>query len=183
MVIYKTLYREETGILTLSISSGLPATSDCTKANTLIEQFQSVFTDEDMQNLPSCNKLFPDMSEINFDNDGVIKQLQEIIHSKANGSGKVPAIFLKEAVMKCGAMFHHLFCQSYLHGTALTHWVNALVCPVYKNDNNSEPVNYRPVSLTAIPCKIMEHCIVSSIWSHLDKHSIMSRQHGFRRGL
>ena len=43
-------------------------------------------------------------------------------------------------------------------------------------------VNYRPVSLTAIPCKIMEHCIVYNIWSHLDKHSIItSKQHGFRR--
>ena len=42
----------------------------------LNEQFQSVFTDEDMQNLLSCKKLFPDMTEINFDLDGVIKQLQ-----------------------------------------------------------------------------------------------------------
>ena len=40
------------------------------------------------------------------------------------------------------------------------------------------------VSLTAIPCKIMEHWIVSNIWSHLNKHSIiMSKQHGFKRGM
>ena len=81
-------------------------------------------------------------------------------------------------------MFHHLFCQSYQHGTLLSHWTNALVCPIYENSDRYEPVNYRLVSLSAIPCKIMEHCIVSNIWSHLDKHSIItSKQHGFRRGM
>ena len=45
----------------------------------------------------------------------------------------------------------------------------------------SGPVDYRPVSPTTIPCNIMEHCMVSSIWSHLNKNNIMtSKQHGFR---
>ena len=45
-------------------------------------------------------------------------------------------------------------------------------------------MNYRPVSLTASPCKIMEHCVVSNIWPHLNKHSIITcKQHGFRRGM
>ena len=72
----RALHRDEAGIHTLRISSGLPLTYDCTKANMLNKQFQSVFTDENMQNLPSCKKLFPDITEINFDIDGVIKQLQ-----------------------------------------------------------------------------------------------------------
>ena len=109
----RALHREDTCIPTLRTSSGLPATSDCAKANVLNEQFQSVFTDEDMQNLPSCKKLFPDMTEINFDIDGIIKQLQKINPNKANGPDKIPARFLKETAMECGAMFHHLFCQSY----------------------------------------------------------------------
>ena len=70
----RALHREEAGVPTLRTSSGLPATSDCAKANVLNEQFQSVFTDEDMQSLPSCKKLFPDMTEINFYIDDVIKQ-------------------------------------------------------------------------------------------------------------
>ena len=41
------LCREEAGIPTLRISSGLPAASDCAKANALNDRFQSVFTDED----------------------------------------------------------------------------------------------------------------------------------------
>ena len=176
----RALHREETGIPAIRTSSGLPATSDCAKANVLNEQFQSVFTDEDMQNLPSSKKLFSYMTEINLDIDGIIKQLQKINPNKANGPDKVPARFLKETTMECWVMF----CQSYQHGTLPSHWTHALVCPIYKKGMKPEPVNYRPVSLTAIPCKIMKNCIVSNIWSHLNKHSIItSKQHGFRRGM
>ena len=128
----RALHREETGIPTLRTSFGLPATSDCAKSNVSNEQFQSVFTDEDMQNLPSCKKLFPDMTEINFDLDSVIKQLQKINPNRANGPDKAPARFLSENAMECGAMFHHLFCQSYQHGTLPSDWTHSLVCPIYK---------------------------------------------------
>ena len=74
-------------------------------------------------------------------------------------------------------MSHHPFCQSYQHCTLPFHWTQALVCPIYKKGGKSEPVNYRPMYTAAIPCKIMEHCIVSNIWSHINK------QHGFRRGM
>ena len=76
------------------------------------------------------------MTEINFDIDGVIKQLQRINPNNTIGPDKVPAIFLKETVMECGAMFHNLFCQSYQHGTLPSHWTHALGCPVYKKARN-----------------------------------------------
>ena len=42
-------------------------------------------------------------------------------------------------------------------------------------------MNYRPVSLTSVPCKILEHIICSHVRDHLDKHSVLaSLQHGFR---
>ena len=52
------------------------------EANALNEQFQPVYTDEDMVNLPSCKKLFPYMTKINFDIYGVIKQTKN--YNKAN---------------------------------------------------------------------------------------------------
>ena len=52
------------------------------------------------------------MTEENLDIDGVIKQIQKINPNKANGPDKVPTRFLKENAIECGAMFHHLFCQS-----------------------------------------------------------------------
>ena len=43
------------------------------------------------------------------------------------------------------------------------------------------PENYRPISLTCITCKIMEHIIASNIMSHASDNNILyPLQHGFR---
>ena len=81
-------------------------------------------------------------------------------------------------------MFTHLFSQSYQHGLLPDSWTRSTVCPIFKKGNRSLPENYRPISLTAIPCKLFEHIIVSKIWDHLNKHNIITnKQHGFRKGM
>ena len=56
--------------------------------------------------------------------------------------------------------------------------------PIFKKGKRFETVNYRPVSLTCICCKIMEHLVTSPIMKHADANNIMyPLQHGFRRGL
>ena len=58
------------------------------------------------------------------------------------------------------------------------------VSPIFKKGKKFEAVNYRPVSLTCICCKIMEHLVTSHIMKHADANNIMyPLQHGFRRGL
>ena len=45
------------------------------------------------------------------------------------------------------------------------------------------PSNYRPVSLTCVPCKLLEHIVCSNIMAHLDEYKLLSdRQHAFRNG-
>ena len=42
--------------------------------------------------------------------------------------------------------------------------------------------NYRPVSLTCVPCKLLEHIVCSNIMAHLDEHKLLSdKQHAFRK--
>ena len=55
--------------------------------------------------------------------------------------------------------------------------------PVIKKGSKKEACNYRPVSLTSVPCKILEHIIFHHIMGHLDAHHVLvNYQHGFRRG-
>lgn len=52
--------------------------------------------------------------------------------------------------------------------------------PVFKKGEKYLAINYRPVSLTCICCKILEHIVVTSILNHLDAHRILlDCQHGF----
>ena len=45
-------------------------------------------------------------------------------------------------------------------------------------------MNYRPVSLTCITCKLIEHIICKHILTHLEDHKILTDlQHGFRSGI
>ena len=51
-----------------------------------------------------------------------------------------------------------------------------------KRGDRCQPSNYRPVSLTSIACKVLEHIISSTIRAHLDNHNILNKfQHGFRK--
>jgi hypothetical protein len=58
------------------------------------------------------------------------------------------------------------------------------VCPVFKKGKKFDPINYRPISLTCICCKIMEHLVPSHIMGHSDRYNILYKmQHGFRKKL
>ena len=61
--------------------------------------------------------------------------------------------------------------------------LTANICSVFKRGNSSTPSNYRPISLTASCCKVMEHIIFHSIMDHIKTNNILiSNQHGFRPG-
>ena len=52
-----------------------------------------------------------------------------------------------------------------------------------KKGSKLRAVNYRPVSLTCITCKLFEHIICKHILAHLEDHKILTDlQHGFRSG-
>ena len=57
-------------------------------------------------------------------------------------------------------------------------WKSVSVVRIYKKGSS----NCRPVSLTCICSKILEHVICSCIFEHLDCHQILTeQQHGFRQ--
>ena len=53
---------------------------------------------------------------------------------------------------------------------------------LFKKGDRSLACNYRPVSLTCIPCKLFEHIVCSNIMAHLDEHELLSdKQHAVRK--
>ena len=54
--------------------------------------------------------------------------------------------------------------------------------PIFKKGDRTAPANYRPISLTSICCKTLEHIVHSQVMNHLEQHKILSdQQHGFRK--
>ena len=58
----------------------------------------------------------------------------------------------------------------------------ANICPLYKKGDRALPSNYRPVSLTCVPFKMLEHIVCTIIMAHPEEHKLLSdRQHAFRK--
>ena len=90
--------------------------------------------------------------------------------------------FLKELAAELSPVFTHLFQQSLDTSEIPDEWSLANFCPLFKKGNRALASNYRPVSLTCILCKLLEHIVYSNIIDHLEKHSLLSdRQHAFRK--
>ena len=129
--------------------------------------------------------LFPnhenDMPEIQVTEKGVLKLLQALNISKAGGPDGIRPRVLKELASELAPIFTLLF-QASLHQQSIPDiWKHANVTPIYKKGDKTNPSNYRPVSLTCISCKLLEHIICSSLMQYLTKHNILyPLQHGFR---
>ena len=74
-----------------------------------------------------------------------------------------------------------IYNESLARGEVPDEWRQANVSPVFKKGEKYDAANYRPVSLTCICCKTLEHILVSNINKHLALDSILADcQHGFR---
>ncbi|KAF1618604.1 UNVERIFIED_CONTAM: putative RNA-directed DNA polymerase from transposon X-element, partial [Eudyptes robustus] len=76
-----------------------------------------------------------------------------------------------------------IYQQSWLTGEVPVDWRLANVTPIYKKGRMEDLGNYRPVSLTSVPGKVMEQIILSAITRHIqDNQAIRPSQHGFMKG-
>ena len=155
----KRLRTESTGTPTLFWKSCVCPT-DHTKAEALREQYESVFTNEDLENMPGMNDSpFASAPDIHFSAHGIKKQLESIQPDKASGPDMIPARVLKETASELAPVLASIFQQSYDTGTLPQTWKDATITPIYKSGPRTDPKNYRPVSLTSLCSKVMEHIV------------------------
>ena len=181
--------KENVGIAPLKVD-GITHTDPISKANILNKQFESVFSPRQPLSLKHlCSRLISSpqttMDNIKVTPEGVDKLLQGLSPHKASGPDEIspsPRI-LKELHLEIAPVLCHIFNISLDTGTVPDDWKKATVAPVFKKGLKSKPSNYRPISLTCITSKLLEHIIVSNLMTFFDKNNILSPyQHGFRSG-
>ena len=161
--------------------SGL-AESELEQAEEFNGQFTDVFNKSEHTQVPLPNRSAPLLKEIHVSAEGVTKLLKGLNPSKALGPDELHPRVLKELASELGPMFAHHFQQSVDAGEIPKKWSLSNICPLYKKGDRSLACNYRPVSLTCVPCKLLEHIVCSNIMAHLDEHKLLSdRQHAFRK--
>ena len=109
--------------------------------------------------------------------------MRELNPKKAGGPDRVPCFLLNELAAELAPVYTHLFKQSLNTGVTPPSWLEAWISPVFKKGSRCDPANYRPVSLTSVPCKLLEHILCTHIRDHLDRLGVVTDvQHGFRSG-
>ena len=177
-----------------------------TKANLFNQQFKSVFTPKEplslsrlaqmrVQDLKHEGGLPPDsdittdpqqdptvtMPEINISQNGLLKLLKNLKPGKAAGPDRLKPLLLRELREEIAPIIKVIFDRSLQTGKLPADWMTANVMPVFKKGDKSLAENYRPISLTCILCKVLEHILASNIIRHLDGQGILyDLQHGFR---
>ena len=114
------------------------------------------------------------MADITISTVGVEKLLKGLNRNKAVGPDNVHPWVLSEVASDLAPMLSHLYQQSLSYGRIPADWKRANVCPIYKKNDSSVPSNYRPVSLTCICCKLLEHIISSNLMDFFESNNTLS---------
>ena len=102
---------------------------------------------------------------------------------KSMGPDRMHPRVLRELADAIAELLSIIFERSWRTGEVPEDWRKANVNPVFKKGKKEDPGNYRPVSLTSIPGKMMEQLILESIIKQVEeKEVIRSSQHGFTKG-
>ena len=168
----------------LQPAGGTKTKCDREKAEVLNQQFQGVFTMESLGDVPLFEaSITTAMDPITVTEQGVLKQLQKLNPNKSQGPDNVSPRILKELAEDISPYLTLLFKKSLDLGVVPMAWKEANVCPIFKSGKKSDPNNYRPISLTSIIVKILEHIIFSCVMKHLTKNNLLNdAQHGFLPG-
>jgi len=126
---------------------------------------------------------FGEYEEVVISNNEVIKRLRQLNEYTSMGPDGISSFILKRCAEEVALPLTVIFNDCLRRGVCLTSWKKANIVPIFKDGDRSDPLNYRPVSLTSIPCKVMERIIKDDIMEQLiDQKVINKGQHGFVKG-
>lgn len=151
-------------------------------ADALNQQFQSVFVDDSQDSyLPRfAFRTLDTLNSVDFNVAKVEKHLHLLQKNKSKGTDAIHPYVLKESAKSFALPISLIFKLSFNTSTTPSSWSEANVSPIHKKGSKTAPANYRPISLTSVPCKIMEKIVNDTIKKFLfNKKLITNRQHGF----
>ena len=105
---------------------------------------------------------------------------KKIKSSGSAGPDGFPTLFWKKAAAGVAFLQSIIFNNSFMSSSVPDEWRLATVIPVFKKGCPSSSNIYRPISLTCMPCKMMESIIKDHMLTFLNANNLISaNQHCF----
>lgn len=178
----RNLQTVKDNVTVLMKDDGEMTTTDQEAADILGEYFREVFTKEDTDNMPNIDEMDLDWHDVDVELGirAVERRLKKLSADKSPGPDGIHPMLLKECALEVSLPLSLIFRKSFETNTLPDDWRTANVVPIYKKGTRTNRANYRPVSLTSVPCKIMESMIKEGMLKHLEVNSVVTNaQHGF----
>ncbi|CAM4551684.1 unnamed protein product [Caretta caretta] len=157
---------------------------DVEKANVLNAFFASVFTNKVSSQTAALGiTTWGIDGQPSVEKEVVRDYLEKLDVHKSMEPDELHPRVLKELVAVTAEPLAIILENSWRTGEVPDDWKKANVVPIFKKGKKEDPGNYRPVSLTSVPGKIMEQVLKESILKHLEEGKVIrNSQHGFTKG-
>ena len=113
--------------------------------------------------------LYPSQ-EVTFTEDDIGGLLSKLSIAKSAGPDGLHPRILKELSVQLAQPLSILFHMSLETGMLPVDGKIAQLSPIFKKGHRCKPGNYKPVSLTAIICKILQKLVRRNIIDHLEQN-------------
>ena len=172
------------GVGPLRLANGVLTDDPSTMADAFADAFESVYTRGPPHPNPAPHQSVDlQMPPVVIHRDDVMTLLLSLDSNSAAGPDNLHPMLLKRCASSLAYPLTSIFQQSLREHRLPNPWKTSTVVPIFKKGARYNPLNYRPISLTAVACKCLERLICQQLTGYLEENSLLTdHQFGFRAG-
>ena len=185
-LLHSYLRKKKTGRPTvgpLTLQSGQLSDDPKSMADLFADCFSSVYS-KSVPRHPLPHQQSDGLLEnITLTQDQILQGLLHLDGSSSMGPDEIHPLLLKNCATHLAYPLTLILNRSLQNGSLPSAWKTSLVVPIFKKGARYDPLNYRPISLTSVPSKLMERIVCKELMSYLESQELLNpHQFGFRSG-